>query len=113
MKIKQCIAAFAVACSLAAAAGCGKTYTDRLAAIEKEACACQGTRCANDTFDKYLAVVEDYRKNRPLLRPEERERLDRSNYRIVRCLLDSNLDTRKYRQEMNRLQEKFDKKTQR
>jgi len=99
----------AVACFLAAAPGCGKTYADRLAAVEKEACACQGTRCADDTFEKYLAVVEDYRKNRPVLTQEERERLDRSNYNIVRCLLGSSLDPRKYRLEMNRLQEKYSK----
>jgi hypothetical protein len=112
MKTIQRITALLASC-LMAAAGCNKSYVDRLAAIEREACACQSARCANDTFGKYLAVAEDYRKNRPHLTREDQERMGKINYKLIRCLLDSNLDPGKYHQEMNKLQEKYGKKTPR
>ncbi len=88
-------------------AGCKKSYVDQMASLEKEACACEKGNCADKIFKKYLGIVEDYRKTKTKLTKEDEQKLTKSNYNTIRCLLNSNLSPQQYQEEMKKMTEKY------
>lgn len=73
--------------------GCKKTgtYVDKLAELEKKACACADKGCAEQEFKHFIAIVDEMKKTNAKVTDEEGRKLGMSTANIVKCLMSKGI----------------------
>ena len=71
------------------AAGClkGSSYLDRMAALEKDSCACMDKACAEKAFNDFLAIARDIKKENASFGDEDTKKLGMSTSAIFKCVM--------------------------
>jgi hypothetical protein len=87
--LKSITAILVVGFVMVMASGCkkGGSYVEKLADIEKKACACADKNCADQEFKAFMAIVEDMKKTSAKVSNEDGQKLGMSTANIVKCLI--------------------------
>jgi hypothetical protein len=80
---------FSIACMAALISGCVKSvsYLDRIATLEKQACACMDKACADKAFNEFLATARELKKEDVKLNDENNKKLGNHTAAIIRCVM--------------------------
>ena len=81
------VAAAAVIAMLAIGCLKGGSYLDRMAALEKDSCACMDKACAEKAFNDFLAIARDMKKEDAKFGDEDTKKLGMSTSAIVKCIM--------------------------
>ena len=87
-------------CLLVAAAGCGagSDAVSKVAAVEKQACACTDRACADEALVEFKRVFEEVRHEK--VSKENSQKLKESAEQITRCLLKQGVPANKIREQI-------------
>ncbi len=93
MKIIKTATALVVAGFVMMAPGCkkGGSYVNKLADLEKQACACADKVCADREFKNFMAIVEEMKETKAKVSNEDGQKLGMSTANIVKCLMSKGI----------------------